>query len=95
MTNCTFFWGKVELCFKTFIMETKERAAIKAAIMQSLSEEVDNWLDKEPRLTSGYDYETEFLKTTRTINMIILKKSLGEQPRSRNAKKKSTPALGK
>ena len=76
-------------------MGTKERAAIKATIMQSLSEEVDKWLDKQQGLTSGYAYETEFLKTTRTINRIVLEKSLGEQPRSRNAKKKSTPALGK
>lgn len=76
-------------------MEDKERAALKAAIMQSLSEEVDQWLDKQPGITSGYDYEAEFLKTARAINKLILEKSLGAQPRSRNDKKKSTPALGK
>jgi hypothetical protein len=57
--------------------------------MQGLSEEVDKWLDKQPTLTTGYDYESEFLKTSRTVNKILLEKSLGEQPRSRNAKKKS------
>ncbi len=76
-------------------MENKERESLKAAIMQSLSQEVDKWLDKQQGLTSGYDYETEFLKTTRTVNKMLLEKSLGEQPRSRNDKKKSTPALGK
>jgi hypothetical protein len=76
-------------------METKKRAALKAAIMQSLSEEIDKWLDQQPTLTSGYDYETEFIKRARSINKMILEKSLGEQPLSRNHKKKSKPALGK
>ena len=76
-------------------MENQERAALKKAIMQSLSEEVDKWLDKQPTLSSGYDYETEFMKTARTINQRLLEKSLGAQPVSRNRKKKFTPALGK
>jgi hypothetical protein len=75
-------------------MDSKEREAIKQAIMQSLSEEVDKWLDKQPTLTCGYDYESEVLKTAHTWGKIILEKSLGEQPCSRNAKKKSKPALG-
>ena len=76
-------------------MENAERSTLKAAIMQSLSEEVDKWLDKQQSIASGYDYEVEFLKTARNVNKIILEKSLGEQPRSRNDKKKSKPALGK
>lgn len=76
-------------------MEAKERASLKAAIMQSLSEEVDKWLDQQPTLTSGYAYETEFMKVTRRVNKVLLEKSLGAEPRSRNDKKKSTPALGK
>jgi len=68
-------------------MENHERAVVKAAIMQSLCEEVDKWLDKQPAISSGYDYETEFLKTSRSVNKIILEKSLGEQPGSRNDKK--------
>lgn len=76
-------------------MQNQERAALKAAIMQSVSEEVDKWLDKQPTISSGYDYEAEFIKTSRSVNKIILEKSLAEQPRSRNGKKKSKPALGK
>lgn len=76
-------------------METNERSSLKAAIMQSLSEEVDKWLDKQPGLTTGYEYEVEFMKTTRGLNRLLLEKSLGKPPRSRNDKKKFKPALGK
>lgn len=76
-------------------MLNHEREAVKAAIMQSLSQEVDKWLDKQPSLSSGYDYEAEFIKTSRSVGKIILEKSLGEQPHSRNGKKKSKPASGK
>jgi len=55
-------------------MENHERAVVKAAIMQSLCEEVDKWLDKQPAISSGYDYEVEFLKTSRSVNKIILEK---------------------
>ncbi len=76
-------------------MEEKERATLKQTIMQSLSAEIDKWLDQQQTITSGYEYETEFIRVAQRVNKIILEKSLGEQPRSRNDKKKSTPALGK
>ena len=76
-------------------MENKERATVKEAIMQRLSAEVDLWLDKEPSLTSGYDYETELTSVAQRMGKIVLEESLGAQPRSRNAKKKFSPALGK
>ena len=78
-----------------FTMEAKERAALKAAIMQNLSAEVDKWLDQQPTLRSGYEYETAFTKVAQRVNRILLEKGLGEPPRSRNDKKKSKPALGK
>lgn len=76
-------------------MEKTERAAVKEAIMQSLSEEIDKWLDKQQNITSGYEYETAFIKAVRNMNKIVLEKSLGKLPGSRNDKKKATPALGK
>ena len=72
-----------------------EKAALKEAIMQRLSEEIDVWLDKQQTITSGYDYETEFMKVAQRVNRILLEKSLSEQKGRRNTKKKSTPALGK
>jgi hypothetical protein len=73
-----------------------EKAAIKEAIMKGLSEEADLWLDKQPTITSGYEYETGFMKTTRNLNKILVEKSLDTPVSgSRNGKKKSSPALGK
>jgi hypothetical protein len=70
-------------------MEARERAALKAAIMQGLCEEVDKWLDKQQGLTSGYDHESEFLKTS-TVNTIILEKTLGSSPAAGMLKKIQT-----
>lgn len=78
-----------------FTMEDQERLALKTAIMQSLSEEVDKWLDQRPTLSSGYVYETEFMKVAQRVNKVLLEKSLGAPPQSRNDKKKFIPALGK
>jgi hypothetical protein len=67
-----------------------EKAAIKEAIMKSLSEEIDLWLDKEQNITSGYEYESEFMKVARKVNKILLEKSLDTPVGgSRNHKKKS------
>lgn len=70
-------------------MEQREKESLKQAILQSVGEEIDKWLDKQQALTTGYDYETELLKTTRTVNKIILEKSVGKLPGSRNEKKSS------
>ena len=72
-----------------------EKAVIKEAILKSLSEEIDLWLDKQQAITSGYEYETEFMKVAQKINRIVLEKSLATPVGgSRNHKKKSSPALG-
>ena len=47
-----------------------EKAAIKEAIMQSLFEEIDLWLDRQQSITSGYDYATEFMKGAQKVNRI-------------------------
>ena len=69
-------------------MNHQERTQIKEAIMQRLSEEVDQWLDKEASLTSGYEYETAFISVSQRLNRIVLEESLGKLPASRNGKKK-------
>jgi hypothetical protein len=73
-----------------------EKAALKEAILKSLSEEIDVWLDKQQTITSGYEYESEFMKVTQKLNKILLEKSLATPVGgSRNHKKKSSPVLGK
>ena len=67
---------------------------IKSAILASMSAELDEWLDKQENIGSGYEYETEFMKVAQKVNKIILEKSLGKLPGSRN-KKNSIPVLAK
>jgi len=71
-----------------------EKAAIKAAILQSLSEELDIWLEKQEKITDGYEYEEQFMAMAQKVNKIILSKSMGKLRGSRN-KKNSSPVLGK
>lgn len=70
------------------------KAELKAAILASMSAEIDDWLDKQENITTGYEYETEFAKVAQKVNKILLEKSLGKLPGSRN-KKNSTPVLEK
>ncbi len=70
-------------------MNEQERTQIKEAILRRISEELDQWLDKEQGLTSGYEYETEFMGVSRRLGRIVLEESLGKAPGSRNGKKKS------
>ncbi len=69
-------------------MNEQERTQLKEAILQRIAAELDQWLDKEPTLSSGYDYETEFISFGRRLNTIVLEESLGNVPQSRNGKKK-------
>jgi hypothetical protein len=71
-----------------------DKVAIKAAILQSLSEEIDIWLDKQEKITDGYEYEDQFMATAQRVNKILLSKSMGKLPGSRN-KKNSSPVLEK
>jgi hypothetical protein len=70
------------------------RDEIKAAIMASISEEIDQWLDKQDAITSGYEYETQLMRTGQQINKLLMEHSTGKVAGSRN-KKNSTPVLGK
>jgi len=69
-----------------------KKETIKAEILSAVSEEIDEWLSQQSQFTSGYDYETQYGKVARKINRIILEKSMGSLPASRN-KKNSTPVL--
>jgi hypothetical protein len=68
-------------------MENREKETLKQAILQSVGEEIDKWLDKQQGITTGYEYESELLKTARNVNKIILEKTVGRLPGSRNEKK--------
>ena len=71
------------------------KAELKAAILESVSAELGQWLDKQENIRSGYEYETEFMKVAQQLNKLLLEKSMGKVPGSRNKKKDSIPVLGK
>jgi hypothetical protein len=51
---------------------------------------LDLWLDKASTIKDGYQYESEFIKTARNVNQILLSQSLGEVSGNRNKKKLHT-----
>jgi hypothetical protein len=69
-----------------------DKSALKTAMLSAISEELDLWIDKESGITDGYQYESEFINTTRKINRILLSKSLGKISGNRN-KKNFIPVL--
>jgi hypothetical protein len=71
------------------------KAEIKAAILESVSAELDQWLDKQDKISSGYEYESEFMKVAQKVNKLMLEKSMGQLPGSRNKKNDSTRVSGK
>ena len=71
------------------------KAEIKAAILEAMSAEIDQWLDRQDTIRSGYEYETEFMKVAQQLNKLLLEKSVGKVPGSRNKKKDSIPVSGK
>ena len=69
-------------------------ASVKAEILSALSFEIDNWLEKQSSITDGYEYESQFMKVAQKLNKIVLEKSMGKLPGSRN-KKNFIPVLEK
>jgi hypothetical protein len=86
MTNCTI---NRKGCFLPKHPINMNKAAIKAAILESVSAELDQWLDKQETIGSGYEYEGEFMKVAQRVNKLMLEKSQGQLSGSRN--KKTTP----
>lgn len=67
---------------------------IKTEILKTVSDELDEWLEKKDRIKDGYEYETEFAEMAFRLNQIMLQKSIGHLPKSRNSKKKFKLVLG-
>jgi len=63
-----------------------EKPAIKSAIMSCISSELDLWLDEMNDCVDGYDFEDKLLQRCRKINKMIISKSVGKVPKSRNKK---------
>jgi hypothetical protein len=74
-------------------MQQQDKAALKAEILSAVSAELDQWLSVESEIKTGYEYEDRFLVHARKITHVILQKSMGKVPASKN-KKNSIPVQG-
>lgn len=59
---------------------------IKSEILQAFSTELDEFLIDADKIEGAYDYEERYLQFARSINRMILQKSVGEIPGNRNKK---------
>lgn len=67
---------------------------IKSEILKTVSQELDEWFEKKDRIKDGYEYETEFAEMAFRLNQMMLQKSVGHLPQSRNSKKNFKLVLG-
>lgn len=59
---------------------------LKADILTAVEAELDLWLQAQSKIEDGYEYETRYLEFAHKLNKIILQKSMGQLPGSRNKK---------
>ena len=67
-----------------------ETSAIKADILSAVSGELDTWLAEQSKIKDGLEFEARFMEFSRKLSHVILLKTLGKQPGSRNKKKLHT-----
>ncbi len=59
------------------------------SILESVRGELEDFINKESKITSSLEYEDRLLELGRRFMLTTLEKSVGKMPRSRNSKKKS------
>lgn len=62
---------------------------IKKSILKTVEQELEQWLEQEPHITSGFEYETKILEIGGRVAKEIMIQSIGKLPSSRNQKKSS------
>lgn len=65
----------------------------KQKATEILLKKIEEWEQKPKR--DGYEYEKSFIEVMQGLNAELLQLSVGELPKDRNAKKKSTPKSGR
>jgi len=68
-----------------------DKIELKDSILKAVEQEIDQWLEIEPGIESGLEYETKLLEAGRRMTKALLVHSMGKLPGSRNEKK--TPDL--
>jgi hypothetical protein len=67
-------------------MQQQNREELKAEMLSAISGELDQWLAVESQIKDGYEYESRFLAHARNITNVLLQKSAGKVPASKNKK---------
>ena len=87
------------VCMWRKITETinaaKEDEILTKVMLQTLNTGYKQWLENPDRNTNGYEYEQSFVEQMQKMGKELFQDSIGEQPASRNLKKKSKLPLGK
>lgn len=65
-----------------------DKAQIKASILRTMSEELDEWLEEEPTIRDAFQYEMRLFERTLRIGKSMLQHGQGKLSKDRNAKKK-------
>ena len=65
-------------------MNTKEKVD---AILESMREEVKQFVEQESQISSSTEYEERVLELSKKFALGLIAKSQGEMPKSRNSKK--------
>ena len=65
-------------------MNTQEKVD---AILESMREEVKQFVEQESQITSSTEYEERVLELSKKFALGLIAKSQGEMPKSRNSKK--------
>lgn len=65
-------------------MESKEIVDI---ILESMREELTQFVEHESQITSSTEYEEQVLELSRKFALGLISKSQGKMPKSRNSKK--------
>jgi hypothetical protein len=63
-----------------------DKIALKTEILSALSSELDSWLESQSKIKDGHEYETTYMLFAQKMNKLILEKSMGKLPGSRNKK---------
>jgi hypothetical protein len=67
---------------------------MREEFFEQIKVEIESWYKSQVDQTDSYEYERSFSEMMQKLGQKILQESVGEVPKSRNGKKRSTPPLG-
>lgn len=65
-----------------------DKLAIRESILKAVTQELDEWLEEEGKITDAFQYEHRLLQRTLKMGQAMLQGSGGSLSRDRNKKKR-------